>query len=113
MSTRAVIRSWLSRLAANWGLKASPRRGNRRRRQNPPPLTLESLEIRVTPADLLTRLTSPVPASYLATSDVVLTDIIGQLEGAGDGSARVTHVVAELKQLEGYLDHLFNDLSDG
>jgi len=71
---------------------------------------LEPLETRVNPSNLFGRLTSPVAASYLATSSMVLTDTIGQVEGAGDASPHVAQVLNSLYRLEGNLDHLFNDL---
>jgi hypothetical protein len=73
---------------------------------------LEPLETRVNPSNLFGRLTSPVAASYLSTSSIVLTDTIGQVEGAGDTSPHVAQVLDRLYQLQGNLDHLFNDLSD-
>jgi hypothetical protein len=66
----------------------------------------------VTPSHgMFDRLTSPLANHYLGTSDLVLTDVIGQLEGANEPpSARVTSILGELNQVLGNLDHLLDDL---
>jgi hypothetical protein len=100
---------WLHRLGTWWRGRSLPARPSRRPRPSSAP-RLEPLETRVNPSNLFGRLTSPPAPSYLSTSSIVLTDTIGQVEGAGDTSPHVAQVLGRLNQLQGNLDNLLNVL---
>jgi parallel beta-helix repeat protein len=102
--------SWLAELRARWfGQPRHPRPEHRPKRPAAVPV-LEPLESRLAPSGLYSRLTSPLGSGYLGTSDVVLTDVIGQLQGGGVLSSYASHILGEVQQVQGSLDHLLNDL---
>jgi parallel beta-helix repeat protein len=103
-----LFRCWLDTLRARGRGKSRPAR-SKPTRKHFSPLLLEPLETRLTPAGLFDRLTSPVAASYLSTSDTVLVAVIGQLEGPG-ASGRVATTVGNLNVLQRSLDQLLHDL---
>src|SRR3954464_14608546 len=108
MIMSSLFRSVLDSLCARWHGKSRFARPEPTRKHFSP-LLLEPLETRLTPAGLYDRLVSPLAASYLSTSDAVLVDVIGQLEGPG-ASGRVATAVSNLTVLQHSLDHLLDDL---
>src|SRR5437867_1961279 len=112
MKTSSFL-SWFKRRRRRTRAGAGLARGAQRPHSFRP--LLEKLEDRLTPSgsstDLVARLTSPVAASYLSTSDVILVDVIGQLSETTPYTLGVDRIVGELQQTQRDLDKLLADVN--